>query len=71
MSYRINKVFACPYYVWDGVISIYCEGGRFRLPERASADEYIEQYCCDIDGWRRCTLARALNRHYERKEGLP
>lgn len=57
--------WTCPYYKWDERRSVHCEGGRIGLPTNAAAREYFRTYCCDIAGWKRCTVARAISRHYE------
>ena len=56
--------WTCPYYraVKNG--RMYCEGGSIAMPDDA-ADEYFRTYCNDLNGWRRCTVARAVTRHYE------
>ena len=59
--------WACPYYrrFKDGVM--HCEGGRIDLPEDAKK-QYFDAYCNDLNGWKRCTVARAISRHYERQD---
>ena len=56
--------WTCPYYraVKNG--RMYCEGGSIAMPDDA-ADEYFRTYCNALNGWRRCTVARAVTRHYE------
>ena len=56
--------WTCPYYraVKNG--RMYCEGGSIAMPDDA-ADEYFRTYCNDLNGWRRCTVARSVTRHYE------
>ncbi len=67
MSYH-HLYWSCPYYRWDDKRSVHCEGGRIALPGGAAAREYYRSYCCDVAGWRRCTVARAISRHYEAME---
>ncbi|MBE5851328.1 MAG: hypothetical protein E7298_14615 [Lachnospiraceae bacterium] len=66
MSYG-NRVFCCPYYCYDAPRAVKCEGGRVELPDRAAARDYFGQYCASVEGWRRCTVARAMSRFYERE----
>ena len=65
MGYYRNEVFACPYYLWESKSAVKCEGGTIRMPDGAAALDYFWTYCCDVSGWRRCTVARAISRHYE------
>jgi len=63
-----HLVYCCPYYEWDAKTTMHCEGGRLSFPDRDTAQAYFTTYCGDIDGWRRCTVARAITRFYEREE---
>ena len=60
--------FCCPFFDYAGRTQVFCEGGRIRLPDPVSRAEYRAEYCCDVNGWRRCTVARAISLHYERAE---
>ena len=60
--------WTCPYYRCDRKGMLLCEGGRLSMPDKASQRDYILQYCAHDSGWRRCTVARAVTRHYERLE---
>ena len=70
MGFYQNMVFACPYYGWETKCDVHCEGGRIALPDAAAARDYFRTYCCDVSGWRRCTVARAITRHYERDDEI-
>ena len=61
-----NLTFCCPYYETNGARSVRCEGGRIALPNQGLTQAYFEAYCGDVNGWRRCTVARAITRFYER-----
>lgn len=61
-----SKTFLCPFYTWDEKTKVHCEGGRMSFKDRESAKEYIDRYCAG--DWRRCTVAAALLRYYERTE---
>ena len=63
-----HLTYCCPYYEWDGKTDMHCEGGRIAFPDRDTAQMYFQTYCGDVDGWRRCTVARAITRFYEREE---
>lgn len=45
-------------------MKIHCEGGKVLFKDRESAKEYIDRYCAG--DWRKCTVAMALLRYYER-----
>ena len=60
--------FCCPYYESNGKQSVRCEGGRLRLPSHALTADYFASYCGDVNGWRRCTVARAITRFYEAED---
>ena len=60
-------VFTCPYYGWDSKCSVHCEGGNMQFPDAEAAKEYLLTYCTAVPGWRRCTVAQAITRHYEKK----
>jgi len=61
-------VFCCPYYTGDAKRAVMCEGGRIELPDRKTAEEFFHTYCGDVSGWKRCSVARAISRFYEREE---
>ena len=63
-----HLIYCCPYYEWDGKTDMHCEGGKIAFPDRATAQMYFNTYCGDVDGWRRCTVARAITRFYETQE---
>ena len=63
-----ERVFCCPYYDGGGTRSVNCEGGKIRLPSGGAARDYFSEYCGDLNGWRRCTLARTITRFYEAEE---
>lgn len=59
--------FVCPYYQWSRGLRVGCEGEcRVSFPDRQAKEEYVAQYCANLPGWGRCSLARAKNRFYER-----
>lgn len=62
-----NRRWQCPYYIHDRDGKVVCEAARLALLHETYRG-YIETYCGDLDGWRRCTLARALNAQYEKEE---
>ncbi len=64
MSEQYRFYWMCPYYKGDAKCAVRCEGGRISLPPDA-AEDYFRSYCSDLNGWRRCTIARAITRHYE------
>ena len=60
--------WSCPYYHGNARCAVRCEGGEIRMPDTDAAKTYFREYCADLYGWRRCTVARAISRHYEARE---
>lgn len=55
--------WTCPFFKWDGLQEISCEGGRIRLPDKKTALEYMHQHCAG--DWHGCSVARAITDYYE------
>ena len=64
-----HKTWACPFFKWDEKLRIHCEGGRLALPDQAALRDYAGRYCASADGWRQCSFAGVLLRHYEKADG--
>lgn len=62
-----NKYWSCPFWKWDGQKEINCEGGRIVFPSPQAASDYMDRFCADNPGWRRCTVAEALYEWLERE----
>ena len=63
-----HRRWACPYYVRSGRHAVECEcGSRLRLPDDNAAMRYFGEYCADVAGWKKCSVAQALERRYEGK----
>lgn len=58
--------WACPYFSYDAKRVIKCEAGRITFPDRQAEREHTHNFCADIDGWKRCTLAALMSDYYER-----
>lgn len=63
-----GRVWACPFFRWDERLRVHCEGGKMSLTDPRTFESYACRYCCDVDGWDRCSLAKALVEQYERRE---
>lgn len=61
-----HKKWLCPFFRWDAVDEVHCEGGRVCMPTKQHAEEYMDKFCCDA--WETCSIAAALNRFYEEDE---
>ncbi len=68
MKSNMRIYWNCPYYRFDFGQKVLCEGGHVSMPDAETQSEYVRAYCSSPDGWRRCTVARAVSRHYERAE---
>ena len=62
------RVYTCPYWRWDRAkeLQLSCEGACLRFYRAEAREAYIDRYCAG--DWRRCTVAAALLRYYERTE---
>jgi hypothetical protein len=63
-----HKTWRCPYFRYDEKRSVHCEGGTvIRFPDRRSIQDYTTAFCAAYN-YGECTVAKALNNYYERKE---
>lgn len=60
-----HRYWVCPYFSKDDRLKISCEAGNVRFPTRQSITRYADEYCCNLPGWEKCSMAAMLNRHYE------
>lgn len=61
----------CPFFRRERETEIRCDGGsRVRMTRKTSIDRWLSIYCCDIDGWRRCAVARCLRLEYGEAEAM-
>lgn len=60
----------CPYWRWRNKKkrTSTCEGGCLSFESAEEQLEFFRAYCADADGWRKCSLARMLEKSYE--EGI-
>ena len=64
-----SRVWTCPFFQWDERLAVHCEGGsRVRFARLRTYRQYVSCYCCDLNGWRRCSIADALNKQYDDEE---
>ena len=63
-----NRTWICPFFKYDKRLEVSCEAGKLCFPDREAVMDYAQHYCAQLNGWERCTLARALLRYYERQE---
>lgn len=63
-----NRVWTCPFFHWDERRKVHCEGGCVALKDARSFDRYARSFCASVNGWERCTVAKALVEQYERRE---
>lgn len=62
------KTWTCPFFKWEEKQKIHCEGGgpAFELPE--TFREFSNAYCASTENWRKCSLADALVRQYDKED---
>lgn len=63
-----SRVWVCPFYRRHERQAVHCEGGSAAFSKRETFREYAEMYCADLPGWKRCSLAAALLRQYDRED---
>ena len=67
MSDYWHKEWVCPFFMGATKKRIVCEGeSTFIFPDKDSATQYMDEYCSNINGYCKCTLADALLKYYER-----
>ena len=62
-----NKTWCCPFFKWDEKLCVHCEGGRAVFPDMGARADYINRYCADVLGWKKCSLAGLMAGYYERE----
>lgn len=60
------KSWACPFWQWEEVLCLHCEGAKLTFKSREGWRTYIDRYCAHVPGWEECPIARALTKEYER-----
>ena len=60
-----HKPWACPYFKWDTKKNLACEAGSLAFPSVRIACRYYDQYCANVPGWEKCTMAQAMTEYYE------
>lgn len=67
-SYR-HLYWVCPYYTFDEKLCVHCEqGSRVKFKDAKTLRQYEKDYCASMDGYMRCSIAKALERQYEERE---
>jgi len=61
----VPKVYDCPFWRWEERMRVHCEGGNVRFSDAAMRADYIGRYCANNPGWKACSIAAGLLRHYE------
>lgn len=56
-----HYAFACPFFDYDTVDTIGCEGGiKITIPDRQEFRHFARGYCCDAKDWGKCPIAKAI-----------
>lgn len=62
-----HKAWRCPFFKWDDVQSVGCEGGKLRFADKESAVEYMDTFCAGPGcAWQQCSVAASLLKYYDR-----
>lgn len=68
MGHYSNRYWCCPYWHRDKPLAVYCECGKIQFPDKKARNEYIQAYCTNVTGWKRCQMAQMMETYYERTE---
>ncbi|HWP80351.1 MAG TPA: hypothetical protein VN446_06870 [Candidatus Acidoferrum sp.] len=60
--------YCCPYYLYEGPLCVFCEGGKMRFRDFPHRRDYIYAYCAAVPGWEGCTVAQGITKSYERSD---
>ena len=56
-----HYAFACPFFDFDTVDTIGCEGGiTIRIPDKQEFRQFAKGYCCSVTEWDKCPIAKAI-----------
>ncbi len=61
-----HRTWTCPFFTWDDMRSVHCEGGRLKFKDCTAANAFTGRYCAGGTGWKSCTVAKALLEYYDR-----
>ncbi|MEG1564290.1 MAG: hypothetical protein RR365_11285 [Bacteroides sp.] len=61
------KAIQCPYFKWEQNKKLHCEAGIINFEDDITRETYTNEYCANVQGYDRCTLADFLTKKYERK----
>lgn len=59
-------VIQCPFFKKENGLKTHCEGGVVIHPDREARKDFIFGLCASEYCWNQCSIAKSLNRYYER-----
>lgn len=67
------KTMYCPFIITDyadkrGDYKLRCERGKLQFADRDSFNDFVCDYCGSEGGWKTCTMAKSLQKDYERED---
>jgi hypothetical protein len=72
---NIYRAYQCPFFFkqaygkqQQGARGVKCEAGEILFPNFRAAEDHKTAFCANECGWRRCSIAITLLKHYEREE---
>jgi hypothetical protein len=69
MARIYRGAYQCPFFRHNSKNGFSCEAGEISFPDQKTARDHSFHYCANEAGWRLCSLAKTLQRYYDRKEG--
>ncbi len=67
MPRRYQRIYHCPFFERRIPRGVRCEGREIILPDDRAAIDLTRTYCGNEVNWRSCSIARTLEKFYERE----
>lgn len=64
-----RRAWACPFFAGDERTQIRCEWCRLAFPSPAEKAAFADAFCGSAEGYHACTIARMLEKFYEKSTG--
>ena len=65
---RYQPAYQCPFFLRRRTRGFYCEGGELLFPNETASHDHIISFCANECAWAHCSIAKTLQRYYDRKE---
>lgn len=58
----------CPFFKFERGMKLHCEGGVVCFLTARHRCEYLEKYCANLEGHKKCSIADEVYKEYEKNE---